>query len=104
MSHSQESIDKDKVIESLKSSLNDAENLLREAAMATGETAVELRERALTSIRRTREALYDAQDAMYEGGRRALRATDDYVHDNPWQAIGVAGVTGLLLGILIARR
>lgn len=104
MSYSQDSIDKDKVIESLKASLTDAENLLREAATATGETAVELRERALTSIRRTREALYDAQDAMYEGGRRALRATDDYVHDSPWQAIGVAGVTGLLLGILIARR
>lgn len=104
MSYSQDSLDKDKVIESLKASLNDAENLLREAAAATGETAVELRERALTSIRRTREALYDAQDAMYESGRRAVRATDDYVHDNPWQAIGVAGVTGLLLGILIARR
>ena len=34
----------------------------------------------------------------------AARATDDYVHDNPWQAIGIAGVTGLLLGLLISRR
>ncbi|PAX94494.1 hypothetical protein CKW47_09695 [Bordetella pertussis] len=32
------------------------------------------------------------------------RATDDYVHDNPWQAISIAGVTGLLLGLLISRR
>ncbi|KAB0275071.1 DUF883 domain-containing protein, partial [Klebsiella pneumoniae] len=54
--------------------------------------------------RRTREALYDAQDAVLERGRRAARATDDYVHDNPWQAISIAGVTGLLLGLLISRR
>ena len=104
MINTRESLDKEKMIESLRASLNDAESLLREAAAATGDSAVELRERALTSIRRTREALYDAQDAMYESGRRAVRATDNYVHDNPWQAIGVAGVTGLLLGILIARR
>ncbi|MGE8611431.1 MAG: DUF883 family protein, partial [Achromobacter veterisilvae] len=48
--------------------------------------------------------LYEAQDAVLERGRKAARATDDYVHDNPWQAIGIAGVTGLLLGLLISRR
>lgn len=104
MSNSRVDNEKENVIETVRASLADAESLMREAAAATGDTAAELRERALTSIRRTREALYDAQDAMYERGRRAVRATDDYVHDNPWQAIGVAGVTGLLLGVLIARR
>jgi ElaB/YqjD/DUF883 family membrane-anchored ribosome-binding protein len=48
--------------------------------------------------------LHDAQDAVLEQGRRAVRATDDYVHDNPWQAVSVAGVVGLLLGVLISRR
>jgi ElaB/YqjD/DUF883 family membrane-anchored ribosome-binding protein len=92
------------LIDNVKSSLNDAEALLQQAASSTGEKAAELRERALASIKRTREALYDAQDAVLESGRRAARATDDYVHDNPWQAIGIAGVTGLLLGVLIGRR
>lgn len=91
-------------IDNVKDSLDDAEKLLREAAEATGEKASELRERAIKSLRRTREALYDAQDALLDKGRRAARVTDDYVHDNPWQAIGVAGLTGLLLGMLISRR
>ncbi|AZY48377.1 DUF883 family protein [Bordetella avium] len=99
-----EDISKDKLIDSVKSSLNDVESLLREAASSSGEKASELRELALGSLKRTREALYDAQDAMVERGRRAARATDDYVHDNPWQAISIAGVTGLLLGLLISRR
>lgn len=104
MKNSRVDNEKENVIETVRASLADAESLMREAAVATGDTAAELRERTLTSIRRTREALHDAQDAMYERGRRAVCATDDYVHDNPWQAIGVAGVTGLLLGVLIARR
>ena len=95
---------KDKLIDSVKSSLSDAEDLLREAAATTGDRAAELRDRAMASLRRTREALYDAQDMVVARGRRAARMTDDYVHDNPWQAIGVAGLVGLLVGLLISRR
>jgi ElaB/YqjD/DUF883 family membrane-anchored ribosome-binding protein len=94
----------DKLISSVKLSLNDAEALLREAASATGERATQLREQALASLKQTREALYDAQDEVLAQGRRAVRATDEYVHDNPWQAIGVAGMAGLLLGVLLSRR
>lgn len=94
----------DDFIENVKTSLDDAEQLLREAAETTGEKADELRENALRSLRRTRDSLHDAQDALLEKGRVAARATDDYVHDNPWQAIGLAGVAGLLLGVLITRR
>lgn len=94
----------EQIIDSVKESLDDAEKLLREAAGATGDKAAELRESAMNSLRRTREALYDAQDTLLEGGRRAARATDDYVHDNPWQAMGLAGLAGLLIGALICRR
>jgi len=97
-------LNKDKLIDSVKSSLNDAEDLLREAATSTGERAAELRDRAMTSLRRTREALYDAQDLVVARGRRAARATDDYVHDKPWQSIAVAGLAGLLVGLLLTRR
>jgi ElaB/YqjD/DUF883 family membrane-anchored ribosome-binding protein len=48
--------------------------------------------------------LYDTQDELLAQGRKAVRATDNYVHDNPWQAITVAGVVGLLVGALIGRR
>jgi ElaB/YqjD/DUF883 family membrane-anchored ribosome-binding protein len=91
-------------IEGIKDSLDDIEQLMREAADATGEKATELRESAMRSLRRTRETLHDTQDELLERGRKAVRATDNYVHDNPWQAITVAGVVGLLVGALIGRR
>ena len=46
---------KERLIDSVKTSLNDAESLLREAASSTGDKANELRDRALTSLKRTRE-------------------------------------------------
>ncbi|MFA5521510.1 MAG: DUF883 family protein [Castellaniella sp.] len=94
----------EKFITSVRESLDDAESLLREAAEATGEKAEELRERAMRSLNRTRDHISDAQDALVEQGCRAARATDDYVHDNPWQAMAAAGLAGLVLGLLITRR
>ena len=99
-----EQANEEQFIESVKESLDDAEKLLREAASATGDKAAELRERAMQSLKRTREALYDTQDALMARGRKAARATDEYVHDNPWQAIGMAGLAGFLVGALICRR
>ena len=95
---------KEHLIDNVKSSLNDAETLLREAAATTGDKAAELRDRALNSLKRSREIMYEMQDAVMERGRKAARATDDYVHDNPWQAISIAGAIGLLLGLLVGRR
>jgi ElaB/YqjD/DUF883 family membrane-anchored ribosome-binding protein len=31
-------------------------------------------------------------------------AADDYVHDSPWTAIGIAAAAGMLIGFLAARR
>jgi Mg/Co/Ni transporter MgtE len=36
--------------------------------------------------------------------RDAARATDAYIHKNPWQAIGVAAGIGLVVGLLTGRR
>jgi len=91
-------------VQHVKDSLDEAERMLQQAAEATGEKAEELRESAMRSLRRTREHLYSTQDELMARGRRAMRATDDYVHDNPWRAIGMAGLIGVLVGALICRR
>ncbi len=33
-----------------------------------------------------------------------LRAADDYVHESPWQAVGIGVGVGFLLGIILGRR
>ena len=44
-----------------------------------------------------------------EGGavakaRKIASDSDDYVHENPWTAIGIGVGIGLLLGLLIGRK
>ena len=94
----------EKLLEGMKAALAEAEDLLRSAASATGDQAAELRERALDSLRTTRESLLDTQESLLRQGKKAIREADDYVHNNPWQAVAAVGVVGLLLGLLISRR
>jgi ElaB/YqjD/DUF883 family membrane-anchored ribosome-binding protein len=36
--------------------------------------------------------------------RNLARGADDYIRDNPWQAIGVVALLGVALGYLVSRR
>lgn len=91
-------------ISTVRSSLDEAERLLREATNTTGERAAELRQSAMEALRRTRETMHDKQDELVERGRQAARMTDEYVHEQPWRAIGVAALAGVVIGALLSRR
>lgn len=84
--------------------ISGAEDMLAQAANATGEKAAELRGRALEQLSALREKLADAQHAALEKGKAAAHATDDYVHDHPWRSILAAASLGVVVGLLISRR
>lgn len=95
---------KDKLVEDLRMVVADAEELLKATASQTGERIAAARARAGESLQVAKARLDEAQAAVVERTKVAARATDDYVHDNPWQAIGIAATVGLILGALISRR
>lgn len=95
---------KDRIVSDLKSGVDDAEGFLRAAAASTGEKAAELRDKAVVALKRASEQLSDLQATVIEKGRDAAILTDDYVHENPWQAIGIGAAIGFLVGVVVARR
>lgn len=95
---------KDKIVADMKVLVADTEELLRATAAHAGEKAVAARERIQATLSSTKAKLIDAERALLEKTKQAARATDDYVHDNPWQAVGIAAGVGFLLGLLIGRR
>lgn len=95
---------KDRLMQDLHSVVAEAEGLLRATAGQAGEGASELRAKVQASLDRAKHNLADLQDAALEKAKAAGRATDAYVHENPWQSMGVAAGVGLLLGLLISRR
>ncbi len=95
---------KERLAADLKAVIADAEELLQITSTQTGEKAVELRARLGESLRVARHKMQDADAALREKARATAEATDVYVHDNPWKAIGIAAGAGLLVGLLIGRR
>ena len=97
-------VNRDKLVQDMKVVISDAEELLRETANQAGEKIAVARERIQASLAVYKDRLIDAERALVEKTKEAAKATDEYVHDHPWQAVGVAAGVGFLLGLLVSRR
>jgi ElaB/YqjD/DUF883 family membrane-anchored ribosome-binding protein len=95
---------KQKLVSDLKVVISDTEELLRATAGSAGDKVGELRERIGLRLRDAKERLIDMEVAVVDKTKAAARATDDFVHEEPWKAVGVAAALGLALGVLIGRR
>lgn len=95
---------KEKLIADMKVVVADAEEILRATAGIAGEKMADLRERIGERLRDARVKIDDAEAMLVDKTKAAARATDDFVNENPWQAVGIAAGVGVLLGIIIGRR
>lgn len=95
---------RDDLLEEFGDALEQAEDLLKEAAEATGDRAHELRGEAEAKLRDARRQLLRAEDRFAGRARAAARRADQVVHDSPWTSLGVAAAVGFVAGLLINRR
>ncbi|MCX7892194.1 MAG: DUF883 family protein [Burkholderiales bacterium] len=100
----QEAVNRDRLVADMKAVIADADELLRATAGQAGEKVQAARAKAEESLRRARAKVEQAEEAVVARARAAAQATDDYVHANPWKAVGLAGAIGVIVGMLIARR
>ena len=94
----------DQIGADVRTAVSGAEDMLMRAANATGDKAAELRSQALNQLKALRERMNDAQEAALRQSKAAARATDEYVHENPWRSILAAASVGVVVGLLIGRR
>jgi ElaB/YqjD/DUF883 family membrane-anchored ribosome-binding protein len=92
------------LLDDFSAMLTEAEDLLRRAGNETGERAKDLRAQVEAKLLAAKLRLQELEGDAMDRAKAAARYTDDYVHDNPWPAIGVAAGVGFLLGLLISRR
>ena len=84
--------------------ITDSEDLLKAAASVSGEGFSAARSKFEQKLHSAKAALADASQPVLDTTRKSVAAADDYVHGNPWTAIGVAVAAGLLIGFLTAKR
>lgn len=94
----------DRMMRNVKGMAGGAEELLRATAHFSGEGLAAARAKVAEQLDELREVMGDAGDYTLEATKRAAHNADQYVHRNPWQAIGVAMAVGVALGWLSSRR
>ncbi|MGA3180841.1 MAG: DUF883 domain-containing protein [Verrucomicrobiota bacterium] len=78
----------------------EAQALLAATAEATGEKVKEARCRLAAALERSKEICGRVREKVVEGAK----ATDEAIHEHPYQAIAIGVGVGALIGYLLGRR
>jgi ElaB/YqjD/DUF883 family membrane-anchored ribosome-binding protein len=97
-------VTKEQLIADFKTVVSDAEALIKATANQGGEALASVRAKAEASLARAKAQMADAEAAILVRAKAAAKATDVYVHENPWKAIGISAGLALLVGFIMGRR
>jgi ElaB/YqjD/DUF883 family membrane-anchored ribosome-binding protein len=108
MSHTRTDVTTERLFEEFNAVVAETEQLLKSVANAGSDKAGAIKASVEQGLAAAGDRLAKIREQSLEQASAAAQATDEYVHDNPWQAIGIAAglaaVTGLIAGLLISRR
>lgn len=91
------------LIEDTKLLLADAQEILHLITDQASESVTDLRFRLEDKIAKHKKDLARLQAATVTKVTEVGRATDDYVHQEPWKVIGIAAGLAFLVGVLVCR-
>jgi ElaB/YqjD/DUF883 family membrane-anchored ribosome-binding protein len=94
---------KEKLIKDFRSVIADTEELMKFVSNESEGKAQVLRDKLNQNLSVAKEYLHNLEDVVVDKSRVAARATDEYVHENAWQTVGLAMAVGILVGYLISR-
>lgn len=87
-------------VHDLEGLIEDARALVKATSNVGEESVTELRTRLENQLELAKDQLLDLEESVKD----KARGVDDYVHENPWQAIGIGVGVGFLVGALALRR
>lgn len=80
------------------------EEVLKSSGDLADQKYVELKAKAEQALNDVKSRLGQASDNYYVRAKHAVYRADEYVHEKPWQGVGVGATLGLVFGLLLARR
>lgn len=102
--HEEAQINSENLMSDFKALMADAEELIKATASHDDGPLGTIRSKALETLNSAKESLSSVEGTMTEKAKVVAERTDEFVHRNPWEAVGVAAGIGLLLGLFIRRR
>jgi ElaB/YqjD/DUF883 family membrane-anchored ribosome-binding protein len=91
-----------------KNFVADVEDVVKRVANVSDADVARVREKITSALSSTKSTLANSAENVKVQAQQAAKYADEYVHDSPWQAVGigaaVAALLGLSIGILASRR
>ena len=103
-SKSSEEINPEQLLGDFKALMADAEALIKATASHEDGAIATIRSKALDTLSNAKENLSNLEGSIADKAKVVAEGADDFVHRNPWEAVGVAAGLGLLIGLFIGRR
>jgi ElaB/YqjD/DUF883 family membrane-anchored ribosome-binding protein len=94
---------RDELLNDFNKVVTETQGLLDSMTSATSEKTAALRASLEKNLKATRQRLSDMQELALERTTAAAKATDEYVHENPWSVIGVAAGVGIVIGLALSN-
>jgi len=95
---------RDQLLSDLKTVVHDAEAWLRHSGHLTGEEFKAAKAKFERTLVAAKENIIELEETVVEKTKVAAKATDEYVKENPWKAVGLGTAIGVVIGMLIARK
>jgi ElaB/YqjD/DUF883 family membrane-anchored ribosome-binding protein len=95
---------RDQLMADLKTVIHDAEQWLRAGGHLSGDELKAAKAKFERTLVNAKDDLIKLEQSVVEKTKYAYKATDEYVHENPWKAITIGATVGVLVGAIIARR
>ena len=95
---------REELLGEIRDILTSAEELFDEKSKAGSEELKRLKESLNSRIDKARERFAVLQEDAMSNAKNIAKQTESLVQENPYKAIGVAGLIGLLLGVLISKK
>jgi ElaB/YqjD/DUF883 family membrane-anchored ribosome-binding protein len=82
----------------------DMEDLIQATTSLNGEDLVRAKAKLQARVAAAKQSARRIGAPLVDRARNTVRATDGYVHEQPWQAIAIAAGASVLVGYLLGRR
>jgi ElaB/YqjD/DUF883 family membrane-anchored ribosome-binding protein len=82
----------------------DVEDLIKKVANVKDAEVAEIRAKVEDTLAKAKTSATQGIAAVRGQAGEVTEATDQYVRENPWAAIGVAAAVGIVLGFIAGRR
>lgn len=100
----QAQIHSEDLISDFKALMADAEDLIKATASHEDGPLGAIRLKALDTLNNAKDTLSSVEGTLTDKAKVVAEGADEFVHRNPWEAVGVAAGLGLLIGLFISRR